>query len=97
MDNQGSATARSGKHRILPLPDHVISQIKSSITITSLTAVIHGLVENSLDAQATKINVSLSFIKGNCTVEDDGHGIHPDEFTEAGAIGKRFRPSNPFV
>jgi DNA mismatch repair protein MLH3 len=77
--------------RIKPLPSAVISQIKSSIAITSLKEVILRLVENSLDAGAKKIDVSVSFPKGSCTIEDDGCGIHPAEFYESGGLGKRYR------
>jgi DNA mismatch repair protein MLH3 len=77
--------------RIKPLPSAVISQIKSSVALTALREVVLRLVENSLDAGATRIDVSVSFPKGNCTVEDDGCGIHPAEFSEFGGLGKRYR------
>jgi DNA mismatch repair protein MLH3 len=75
--------------RIKLLPSAIISQIKSSIAITSLKEVILRLVENSLDAGATKIEVSVSFPKGSCTIEDDGCGIHAAEFYESGGLVKR--------
>jgi DNA mismatch repair protein MLH3 len=77
--------------RIQPLPSTVVSQIKSSFAVTSLTSVVFGLIENSLDAGATRIDVEVSFPKGDCVVEDDGHGIHPDEFATSGGLGKRYR------
>ncbi|KAI0385515.1 hypothetical protein F5Y04DRAFT_187007 [Hypomontagnella monticulosa] len=70
------------------LPDHVIAQIKSSTVITSLNGVICGLVKNSLDAEATKITVSVDYARGNCSVEDNGLGIPPSEFSSAGSLGK---------
>ncbi|KAI2615105.1 hypothetical protein GGR54DRAFT_614067 [Hypoxylon sp. NC1633] len=73
---------------IQQLPDHVIAQIKSSTTITSLNSVLCGLVKNSLDAQATKITVSVDYVRGNCSVEDNGSGIPPNEFRSAGGLGK---------
>ncbi|KAI1471714.1 uncharacterized protein F4812DRAFT_415204 [Daldinia caldariorum] len=80
------------------LPEHVIAQIKSSTTITSLNSVVCGLVQNSLDASATKITISIDYIRGNCSVEDNGLGIAPDEFTPTGGLGKlhytsKFPPS----
>jgi DNA mismatch repair protein MLH3 len=76
--------------RIQPLPSTVISQIKSSFAITSLTSVVFGLIENALDAGATRIDVEVNFPKGDCAVEDDGLGIQPDEFATSGGLGKRY-------
>ncbi|KAI2775900.1 hypothetical protein F4815DRAFT_486352 [Daldinia loculata] len=73
---------------IQQLPEHVIAQIKSSTTITSLNSVVCGLVNNSLDAEATKIIVSIDYIRGNCSVEDNGLGIPPEEFKPTGGLGK---------
>ncbi|KAI1506138.1 hypothetical protein F5X99DRAFT_365688 [Biscogniauxia marginata] len=70
------------------LPEHVIAQIKSSITITSLNGVICGLVKNALDANATKITISVDYARGNCSVEDNGLGIPPAEFKPSGGLGK---------
>ncbi|KAH6646070.1 hypothetical protein BKA67DRAFT_525807 [Truncatella angustata] len=70
------------------LPEDVVAQIKSSTAITSLNEVICGLLKNSLDAGATKLNISVDYAKGNCSVEDNGIGILPAEFTTAGGLGK---------
>ncbi|RYP88197.1 hypothetical protein DL769_000295 [Monosporascus sp. CRB-8-3] len=80
------------------LPKEVIGQIKSSTTITSLNGVVCGLVKNSLDAEATKIAVSVDYARGNCSVEDNGLGIPPAEFKLDGDLGKlhsRHTPSPP--
>lgn len=76
---------------ILPLPAQVAAQIKSSTTIPSLASVVLGLVENSLDARARRIEISVDFRRGSCTVEDDGDGIGPKEFAEEGGLGKPHR------
>ena len=81
-----SATAMS----IKPLPGDVVAQIKSSAVITSLNGVAYGLVQNSLDAGATKINLSIEYRRGNCTVEDNGQGIPPLDFQEDGGLGKLY-------
>jgi DNA mismatch repair protein MLH3 len=75
---------------ILPLPAEVVAQIKSSTTITSLTGVVLELFKNSLDARATKIEATIDFARGACTVEDDGLGIAPCEFGEEGGLGRRY-------
>ncbi|KAI5923725.1 hypothetical protein F4810DRAFT_667148 [Camillea tinctor] len=81
------------------LPDHVIAQIKSSTTITSLNGVVCGLVKNALDANATKISLSVDYARGSCSAEDNGLGILPAEFKPGGGLGKlhytsKFPPQN---
>ncbi|KAG9190459.1 hypothetical protein G6011_08547 [Alternaria panax] len=80
------ASARS----ILPLPEHVVAQIKSSTAIVSLTGVVLELLKNSLDAHATRIEAAIDFARGGCSVEDDGLGISPLEFREEGGLGKLY-------
>ncbi|OMP83380.1 DNA mismatch repair protein MLH3 [Diplodia seriata] len=75
---------------IAPLPPDVVAQIKSSTAITSLATAILGLVENSLDAGATRIEVAVDARRGGCTVEDDGLGILPSEFRDGGGLGKPY-------
>lgn len=81
-------------HRILPLPKDVAAQIKSSISINSLDNVVLGLIENSLDARARKIDVTVDFQRGACIVEDDGCGIPSLEFSESGGLGKPYRKNH---
>lgn len=76
---------------IQPLPQEVIAQIKSSIAIISLNAVICELFKNSLDARATRIDITVDQAKGACIVEDDGFGILPSEFGEHSGLGKLYR------
>lgn len=73
---------------IKPLPTDVVAQIKSSVVITSLNNVICGLIKNSLDAEATKINLSVDYSRGNCSIEDNGTGIPPSEFHDDGGLGQ---------
>ena len=74
--------------QILPLPPDVAAQIKSSTTITSLSSVVIGLVHNSLDARAKKVDIVVDFARGSCSVEDDGSGILPEDFKEEGGLAK---------
>ncbi|KAF5024339.1 hypothetical protein F66182_3616 [Fusarium sp. NRRL 66182] len=73
---------------IRPLPQDVVDKIKSSVNITSLSGVVCGLIANSLDAGASKIIISIDYTRGNCTVEDNGSGIPPQEFKDGGGLGK---------
>jgi DNA mismatch repair protein MLH3 len=75
------------KHQILPLPPEVQAQIKSSIAITSLSDIVIELVKNSLDAQARAIYIDVDYLRGGCSVEDDGHGIPAGELLEDGHLG----------
>jgi DNA mismatch repair protein MLH3 len=73
---------------IQPLPGEVIAQIRSSAVITSLNGAIYGLLQNSLDAGASKINISVDYSRGNCSVEDNGIGIAPASFQGDGGLGR---------
>ncbi|KAK3293575.1 uncharacterized protein B0H64DRAFT_404915 [Chaetomium fimeti] len=73
---------------IQPLPEDVVAQIKSSTVITSLNAAVCGLLQNSLDSGASKVNISVDYSRGNCTVEDDGCGITPASFEQGGGLGQ---------
>ncbi|KAL6824450.1 hypothetical protein J3E69DRAFT_292050 [Trichoderma sp. SZMC 28015] len=75
---------------IRPLPEDVVGKIRSSSTITSLNGVVCGLLKNSLDAGATKVNIYVEYGRGNCIVEDNGLGIVPGDFAEDGGLGKPY-------
>ena len=76
---------------ILPLPLEVAAQIRSSTTINSLSTVILGLLANSLDADARRVDINIDLRRGGASVEDDGDGIPPQEFGEYGGLGKPYR------
>jgi DNA mismatch repair protein MLH3 len=80
--------AREGA--ILPLPEEVVAQIKSATAIASLTGVVLELLKNALDAGASKIDATVDFGRGGCSVEDNGLGIPPLEFREEGGLGKLY-------
>jgi hypothetical protein len=78
---------------IKALPPEIVAQIRSSTTITSLSGVVVELAKNSLDAGATKIDITTDFRLGACSVTDDGEGIPQREFREDGGLGKLHRTS----
>ena len=81
----------SAAESIKALPPEVAKQINSSTAIPSLNNVVVGLVENSLDAKASLVDVEVDYEHGSCTVEDDGLGIPPCEFAQDGGLAKSHR------
>lgn len=75
---------------IQALPPDVVAQIKSSTVITSLNGVVSQLIQNSLDAGSSKININVDYVRGGCVVEDDGLGIPPSEFEPHGGLGRLY-------
>lgn len=89
VDKSQSLQRQDG--RITALPTEVADMVKSSATITSLNHVILGLLENAIDSGATVIDIKVQQSRGSCSIEDNGYGILPAEFTVTGGLGKMNR------
>ncbi|KAK4998975.1 DNA mismatch repair protein [Elasticomyces elasticus] len=82
---------------IRPLPAEVVAQLRSSTTITNLNQVVVSLLQNALDAQSSKVEITLDYRRGGCVVEENGLGIPPHEFSENGGLGRMYCTSKRYV
>ena len=65
--------------KIVQLSKNVINQIAAGEVIERPFSVVKELVENSVDAGATKISIDIANDCRNIRVADNGSGIHPDD------------------
>lgn len=65
--------------RIKQLSKHLINQIAAGEVIERPASVVKELVENSIDAGASRISVEISNECRNLRIADNGSGIHPDD------------------
>lgn len=69
--------------KIKKLNPNLINQIAAGEVIERPSSVVKELVENSIDAGATKIEIEISNECRNIRVADNGSGIAPDDIEEA--------------
>ena len=65
--------------RIIQLSKNVINQIAAGEVIERPYSVVKELVENSIDAGATKIGIEVANECRDLRIADNGSGIHPDD------------------
>ncbi len=65
--------------KILVLPDHVASQIAAGEVVERPSSVVKELVENSIDAGATQIEISIGADTRDIRIADNGCGMEPDD------------------
>jgi DNA mismatch repair protein MLH3 len=61
--------------KIAILPEASRSALRSTTILTSLPQIVFELVQNSLDAGASQVNVGVDIEAWHCSVRDDGHGM----------------------
>jgi len=69
--------------RVHQLSKNVINQIAAGEVIERPSSVVKELVENSIDAGATKVSIDITNECRNIRVADNGSGIHPDDIVLA--------------
>lgn len=65
--------------RIKQLSKNIINQIAAGEVIERPASVVKELVENSIDAGATKVSIEISNECRNIRVADNGSGIYPED------------------
>lgn len=65
--------------KVLVLPDHIASQIAAGEVVERPSSVVKELVENSLDAGATEIEVTVSADCRDIRIADNGCGMTPED------------------
>ena len=78
------------QHAIERLPLPTQSKLRSTQILTSLPQIISELVQNSLDANASSIDVSLDCKDWTCWVRDNGHGVSRDGLESLAQEGGRY-------
>ena len=89
----GGREQDGNNHPISPIPEDIAAKIKSTVAINSLSDVAIGLLRNSLNANATNVNLRLTLSTGSCCCEDNGVGISKEQFAHNGVFGAASRTS----
>lgn len=80
QSNEDSPESIKSSRRIKPLSRKVVDRIAAGEVVQRPASVVKELIENSIDAQSTSIDVQCS--AGGMrllSITDDGIGIHPED------------------
>jgi DNA mismatch repair protein MutL len=74
-----NADAKAKRPVIRLLPPHIINRIAAGEVVERPASVVKELVENALDAGATRIDIVASAGGRNIRIADNGHGMTPED------------------
>jgi len=74
----------SDNKEIAKLSEHTQARLRSTQILTTLPQIVSELIQNSLDAQASHIDVGLNCDEWMCWVSDDGLGISKQDLESFG-------------
>lgn len=86
-----SALSHGKSGRIVALPASTTSLLRSTLVIPSLPSALIELVQNALDAEATRIDVSVDLDRWTIKCDDNGTGISRLELSRI--AGERYLSS----
>ncbi|KAG0671529.1 DNA mismatch repair protein [Maudiozyma exigua] len=66
------------------LPSDVLNKLQSQVHVPTLSSAINELIQNSIDANASSINVVIDTQTLSFQITDDGEGISPSDMTQIG-------------
>ena len=75
------------------LSEETRSRLRSTQILTSLPQIVSELLQNSLDANASHIDVGVNYKEWMCWVQDNGIGISKDGLEKLGAENEAGRYS----
>lgn len=67
------------ERKVQILPPHLINRIAAGEVVERPASVVKELVENALDAGATRIEISAGAAGRNLRIADNGSGMHPQD------------------
>src|SRR5579885_3793142 len=65
--------------KVLVLPDHIASQIAAGEVVERPASVVKELVENSIDAGASQIEIAVGADCRDIRIADNGCGMEPED------------------
>ena len=86
------------RKQITPLSKPTSSALRSSVVIPTFPSILREIVHNSLDAQATRIDIWLTDPGTSYTslrVDDDGCGVSSEGLRAVGKRGRSGKAVNP--